>query len=126
MEILFESEQRDLPEADLLRLRSDDPDYPMKPYAREIVDGVVTHRDDLDDLIAEHAQGWQLDRMPAVDRALLRIGAWEIVHNDEVPGKVAIAEAVELAGDFSTDDSAKFIGGVLGTIREQHEAAEAS
>ncbi|GAA2008529.1 transcription antitermination factor NusB [Brevibacterium samyangense] len=116
LEILFEAEQRGMTETELIRLRSNDPDYPMKPYAVEIVDGVVTHRDELDDLIAEHSEGWSLDRMPAVDRALLRVAGWEILHNDEVPDPVAIDEAMQLARTFSTDESPKFLGGVLSAL----------
>ncbi|CAG7595289.1 transcription antitermination factor NusB [Leucobacter soli] len=85
-------------------------------YAREIVDGVADHRDEIDELIASYAQGWTLDRMPNVDRALLRLSAWEVLHNPEVPTAVAIDEAVELAKEYSTDDSARFVNGVLGKI----------
>ncbi|MCQ9366891.1 transcription antitermination factor NusB [Brevibacterium sp. 50QC2O2] len=118
LEILFESEQRAMDEAELTQLRSHDPDYPMKPYAVEIVDGVVSHRDEIDELIATHAQGWELDRLPAVDRALLRMGLWEILFNDSVDAKTAIDEAVSLARQYSTDDSPKFINGVLDRIRK--------
>lgn len=117
LEILFESEQREMPEAELLELRSDDPDYPMKPYAVQIVDGVVDHRAEIDELITTYAQGWALGRMPAVDRALLRIGIWEMLHNDEVDDPVVISEVVELASTFSTDDSPKFINALLDRIR---------
>jgi N utilization substance protein B len=82
-------------------------------YAREIVDGIVDHRDEIDELIETHSRGWTIDRMPAVDRALLRIGVWEIVYNDAVPDPVAIAEAVEAATVLSTDDSAGFVNGLL-------------
>lgn len=85
-------------------------------YAREIVDGVADHCDEIDELIAGYAQGWTLERMPNVDRALLRLTAWEILHNPEVPTAVAIDEAVELAKEYSTDDSARFVNGVLGKI----------
>ena len=85
-------------------------------YAREIVDGIIDHRDEIDEHITTHSRDWKLDRMPAVDRALLRIGAWEIVYNDEVPTAVAIDEAVELAKEFSTDDSSSFVHGVLARI----------
>ena len=105
-------------EAELTQLRSHDPDYPMKPYAVEIVGGVVSHRDEIDELIATHAQGWELDRLPAVDRALLRMGLWEILFNDSVDAKTAIDEAVSLARQYSTDDSPKFINGVLDRIRK--------
>ncbi|HEY1106954.1 transcription antitermination factor NusB [Agromyces endophyticus] len=85
-------------------------------YAREIVDGIVDHRTEIDELIETHSRGWTLERMPAVDRALLRIGVWEIVYNDEVPDPVAIAEAVEAATVLSTDDSAGFVNGLLAAV----------
>ena len=85
-------------------------------YAREIVDGIVDHRDEIDELIETHSRGWTIDRMPAVDRALLRIGVWEIVYNDAVPDPVAIAEAVEAATVLSTDDSAGFVNGLLAAV----------
>ncbi len=87
-------------------------------YAREIVDGVTDHRDEIDELIMSYAQGWTLDRMPNVDRALLRLAAWEILFNAEVPTPVAIDEAVELAKEYSTDDSGRFVNGVLGRIAD--------
>ncbi|QTV80856.1 transcription antitermination factor NusB [Microbacterium sp. NIBRBAC000506063] len=85
-------------------------------YAREIVDGVIDHRDDIDEQISTHSRDWKLDRMPAVDRAVLRIGVWELLFNDQVPPAVAIDEAVELAKEFSTDDSGAFVHGVLARI----------
>jgi len=85
-------------------------------YAREIVDGVIDHRDDIDEQIVTHSRDWKLERMPAVDRAVLRIGVWELLHNDEIPPAVAIDEAVELAKEYSTDDSGAFVHGILGRI----------
>ncbi|MDR6691871.1 N utilization substance protein B [Microbacterium sp. 1154] len=85
-------------------------------YARDIVDGVIDNRDAIDEQITTFAKDWSLQRMPAVDRALLRMGAWEILYNDEVPTAVAIDEAVELAKEFSTDDSGSFVHGVLARI----------
>ncbi|NYF10772.1 N utilization substance protein B [Leifsonia sp. AK011] len=85
-------------------------------YARTIVTGVTEHGDEIDELIETYAQGWTIPRMPAIDRALLRIGIWEILYNDEVPDSVAIAEAVESARVHSTDDSAGFVNGLLGRI----------
>ena len=87
-------------------------------YAREIVDGIIDHGDEIDEQITTHSRDWKLERMPAVDRALLRIGVWEILYNDEVPAGVAIAEAVELAKTLSTDDSAGFVNGVLGKVAQ--------
>jgi N utilization substance protein B len=85
-------------------------------YAREIVDGIIDHRDEVDEQITTHSRDWKLERMPAVDRALLRIGVWEILFNDEIPTAVAIDEAVELAKEFSTDDSGAFVHGVLARV----------
>lgn len=85
-------------------------------YARDIVDGIIDNREAIDEQITTFAKDWSLQRMPAVDRALLRIGTWEILYNDEVPTAVAIDEAVELAKEFSTDDSGAFVHGVLARI----------
>ncbi len=85
-------------------------------YAREIVDGIIGHRGDIDENIVTHSRDWKIERMPAVDRALLRIGTWEILFNDQVPTAVAIDEAVELAKEFSTDDSGAFVHGVLARV----------
>lgn len=85
-------------------------------YAREVVDGIIDHHDEIDEQITTHSRDWKIERMPAVDRALLRIGVWEILFNDEVPTAVAIDEAVELAKEFSTDDSGAFVHGVLARV----------
>ncbi|MFE4725632.1 transcription antitermination factor NusB [Microbacterium sp. NPDC056736] len=85
-------------------------------YAREIVDGVIDNQDAIDEQITTFAKDWSLARMPAVDRAVLRIATWELLYNDEVPAAVAIDEAVELAKEFSTDDSGAFVHGVLARI----------
>ncbi|HWM32921.1 MAG TPA: transcription antitermination factor NusB [Pseudolysinimonas sp.] len=86
------------------------------PYARQIVEGVDGHLADIDGEIEAHAQGWPLDRMPALDRAIARLAAWEILYNDEVPDGVAIAEAVESAKLLSTEESSGFLNGLLGAI----------
>ncbi len=85
-------------------------------YAREIIEGVDDHRAALDEAIATHAHGWSIERMPVLARAVLRVGAWEILHNDDVPDAVAISEAVQLATELSTDDSGSFVNGVLSAI----------
>jgi N utilization substance protein B len=92
-------------------------------YAREIVSGVADHRDEIDELIETYAQGWTLKRMPAVDRAIIRMGIWELLFNPEVPDAVAISEAVESATVLSTDDSAGFVNGLLGRIAQTRPAA---
>ncbi len=85
-------------------------------YARQIVVGITEHGDEIDELIETYSQGWTLARMPAIDRALLRMGIWEILFNEDVPDSVAIAEAVESARVHSTEDSAGFVNGLLGRI----------
>ncbi|MDJ0335196.1 transcription antitermination factor NusB [Salinibacterium sp. G-O1] len=86
------------------------------PYARDIVIGITEHGDEIDELIETYSQDWTLARMPAIDRALLRMGVWEILYNSEVPDSVAISEAVESAKLHSTEDSAGFVNGLLGRI----------
>lgn len=87
-------------------------------YAREIVVGIAEHGDEIDELIETYAQGWTIDRMPTLDRAIVRMGIWEIMFNDEVPESVAVSEAVKLASELSTDDSAGFVNGLLGRIAQ--------
>lgn len=86
------------------------------PYAEQIVRGIDAAQAEIDALIEQHAVGWTLARMPVVDRAILRLATWELRENAEVPTAVAIAEAMELASVLSTDDSAPFVNGVLGSI----------
>ena len=85
-------------------------------YASQIVRGIADHGDEIDELIETYAQGWTIDRMPAVDRAIIRIGIWELLFNDDVPDAVAISEAVESATVLSTEDSSSFVNGLLGRI----------
>jgi N utilization substance protein B len=85
-------------------------------YARAIVQGIVDHHDEIDDLLETYSQGWSLDRMPHLDRAILRVAVWEILFNPEVPDGVAVNEAVELAKELSTDDSGAFVNGLLSRI----------
>ena len=124
LELLFESEQRRLPESELIRMRSGDPDYPMKPYAVEIVTGVVDHREEIDGLIEEFVTDWPVSRMPAVDRALLRMGIWEIMHNDDIDDPVAISEAVALSRVYSRDESPAFINAVLDAVSRKRRTGE--
>lgn len=91
---------------------------PSWEYARTIVEGIAEHGDEIDELIETYAQGWTIERMPVVDRAIIRIGIWELIFNPEVPDSVAISEAVEAATVLSTEDSAGFINGLLGRIAQ--------
>ena len=96
------------------RLAQADP--PVPEYAVELVEGVIAHRERIDELLATYSEGWTLDRMPAVDRTVLRLGAYELLWRDDVPDGVAIDEAVELARALSTDDSPKFVNGLLARL----------
>ncbi len=116
LDVLFEAEQRGV-EARTVYLRiANDATSPLNPYTEELVDGVNAHRDRIDELIATYAEGWSLDRMPAVDRNALRLGVYEILYAQDVPVNVAIDEAVGLVSDLSTDESPSFVNGVLGRI----------
>ena len=121
LDILFGADVREQPIAAMLdeeagRAAAQPQRESSWPYAREIVEGVESNLTAIDDAIIEHAQGWTLERMPALDRAIARLATWEILFNDEVPDGVAIAEAVESATVLSTEDSAGFLNGLLGGI----------
>jgi N utilization substance protein B len=116
LDVLFEAEQRGVRPHDVYLRVASEASSPLNPYTEQLVNGVVAQVDRIDELIATYSEGWSLDRMPAVDRNLLRIGIYEIMFVDDVPAKVAIDEAVTLAGELSTDDSPGFVNGVLGKI----------
>ena len=88
----------------------------LHPYTAAVARGVSEHLAHIDDLISSHLQGWTLDRLPAVDRAILRVAVWELLYADDVPEPVAVDEAVQLAKELSTDDSPGFVNGVLGHV----------
>ncbi|NRQ50578.1 transcription antitermination factor NusB [Aeromicrobium stalagmiti] len=118
LDILFESEAQSLPTGGTLADRVGDTEYPVNEYAVLLIEGVVAHRERLDEIITENAKDWTLDRMPAVDRNLLRIGAFEVLYVDDVPDAVAVSEAVNLASELSTDESPSFVNGLLSRIVE--------
>jgi N utilization substance protein B len=91
---------------------------PPDAYAVELVRGVEDHREEVDALIRKYADRWTLERMPVIDRNLLRMAVFELAHRPDVPVAVAISEAVELAKRYSTDDSGRFVNGMLGRIAE--------
>ena len=91
-------------------------------YAEAIVIGVTSNLAQIDNDLRQISDGWALERMPNIDRSILRLGAWEILFNSEVPNEVAIAEAVTLAGEYSTDDSPKFVNGVLARLAKGTQA----
>ncbi|MGL4174457.1 MAG: transcription antitermination factor NusB [Dermatophilaceae bacterium] len=120
LDLLFEAEQRGVDAGELLRERLAAPvtQAPLAELTADLVSGVIERRDQIDELLTTYAQGWTLTRMPAVDRAILRLGAWEVLHSPDVPETVAISEWVALAGELSTDDSPRFVGGLLGRLAE--------
>jgi len=113
LDILFEAEQRGSPVLDLLAERITLGSPPVPGYAADLVRGVTVHTARIDELISQYAEGWTLDRMPAVDRNVLRIGVYELLWADDVPDAVAISEAVLLAQDLSTEASPAFVNGLL-------------
>jgi N utilization substance protein B len=118
LDILFEAELRGAPVLDLLAERITLGSPPVAPYAADLVRGVTVHAARIDELLSQYAQGWTLDRMPAVDRNVLRIGVYELLWAQDVPDAVAISEAVLLAQDLSTEASPAFVNGLLARIAE--------
>lgn len=117
VDLLYEADVRGVDPVTLLAGRTGSPDVPpINEYTITLVEGVAKHRARIDELISEHAEGWTLPRMPALDRAVLRLGLYELLWAADVPDAVAIDEAVELAKSLSTDDSPRFVNGVLGRI----------
>ena len=121
VDLLFEAEARGLSPAEVADGRNALAEQqagvtPLNPYTVTVARGVTQHAAHIDDLISAHLQGWTLDRLPAVDRAILRVAVWELLHADDVPEPVAVDEAVELAKSLSTDDSPGFVNGVLGQV----------
>lgn len=118
--MLYETDIRGTNLVDTLNARdvpTEGPDArPIREYTRELVSGVSENRRKIDELITTYAQGWDMDRLPAVDRNILRLGIYEILWSTNVPNSVAIDEALELARELSSDDSSKYIHGVLGRI----------
>ena len=121
VDMLFAADVRGVPVSDIvaaeaLRAASEPDRESSWLYARDIVDGVVENLEEIDETISQNSRGWTLERMPTVDRAILRCAAWEILFNPEIPAGVATSEAVALAGELSTDESSGFVNGLLSTI----------
>jgi N utilization substance protein B len=119
LDILFEAELRGLPTLELLSERQSLGDMPVHPYAAALVRGVASHSERIDELISWNLVDWTMERMPAVDRNILRIGVYELLWADDVPDGVAISEAVTLAQDLSTDNSPPFVNGLLARIKAE-------
>ncbi|EPH46237.1 transcription antitermination factor NusB [Streptomyces aurantiacus] len=122
-QILFEADQRGVDVltvlADWVRhSRTDTRQPPVSEYTMELVEGYEQHASRIDELISQYAVGWTLDRMPVVDRNILRLGAYELVWVDGTPDAVVLDEAVQLAKEFSTDESPAFVNGLLGRFKD--------
>ena len=126
LDLLYEADIRGASAADLLTLRDvveEGPDArPIREFTKVLIAGVTDNKRKIDELIATYAQGWDMDRLAAVDRNILRLGIYEIVWNDDLADGIAIDEAITLAKDLSTDDSATFIHGLLGKISSIKES----
>jgi len=118
LDVLFESEQRGVDPLVTLAARRADPAVTVGEFTAELVEGVVAHQARIDELLTTYSHGWTLDRMPAVDRAVLRLGTFELLWRDDVPDPVVLDEAVELARSLSTDESPAFVNGLLGRLQE--------
>lgn len=121
VDLLFEAEARNITAAEVAdgrnALAHSQADLTqLNPYTVTVARGVTEHAAHVDELISAHLQGWTLDRLPAVDRAILRVAVWELLHAEDVPEPVAVDEAVELAKELSTDESPGFVNGVLGQV----------
>ncbi len=121
LDVLFESEQQGLPTggtlaAHLDRASAGGAATALNPDVVELVRGVVEHQARIDEILTDASTGWPLDRMPAVDRTILRIGVFEVLWREDVPDAVAVSEAVQLASELSTDESPAFVNGVLGHV----------
>jgi len=123
--VLFECEVRGLPLGSTLDQRVVAAEPPVNEYTVELIRGVAEHQARIDELVATYAQGWSLERMPAVDRNALRLAVFEILYVDSVPDAVAVTEALNLVRDLSTDESPGFVNGVLGNIVRDKPARSA-
>ena len=127
LDVLFQADLRGVDPlvvlADAERLRSEEGDSPLNPYVVELVSGVASHQERIDELLTTYSLGWTLERMPGVDRSILRLGAFEVLWGD-VPEAVALDEAVTLARELSTDDSPAFVNGLLARIAGQRSTLD--
>ncbi len=116
LDVLFEAEMRHVPAQQVLAERAAAADPAVNPYTVTLVEGVGAHAEQIDELISTYAEDWTLERMPAVDRNVARLGVFELVWVSEIPDAVAISEAVALVAELSTDNSPAFVNGLLARI----------
>ena len=126
LDVLYESDLRRTDPRDTLADRLAQSDPPVAEYTVELVEGVTGNLDRIDELLGEHAEGWAVERMPPVDRAVLRLALYELLWRPDVPPAVAIDEAVELAKSLSTEESPRFVNGVLARVLRDHQASQPS
>jgi N utilization substance protein B len=122
VDVLYEADLRGVDALSTLRDRVALADPPVHDYTIELVEGVCAARPRIDDILSHYAEGWTLQRMPGVDRAVLRLGVYELLWRSDVPDPVVIDEAVELAKSLSTDESPRFVNGVLARVLEDQPA----
>jgi N utilization substance protein B len=125
LDVLYQADITDAPPADVLS-SWEGAGKTISPFARELVVGVAAFQPEVDLLLEEHADGWTVARMAVVDRTILRLAVFELLHSPDVPRSVAISEAVEAAADLSADESKRFVNGVLGTIERAIRPAAGS
>jgi len=117
LDVLYASDMRGESAAEALDRAIAEGEGPSNDYTAVLVRGVEEHRARIDEVLAQYAEGWSLQRMPAVDRNVLRLGVWELLWAEDVPDGVAISEAMALVSELSTDESPQFVNGVLGTVQ---------
>ena len=122
LDVLFEADARGVPALEVLgqtqERRHEEGHAAMNPYVDVLVRGVAAHQEQIDELLSSYSMGWAVDRMPAVDRSILRLGAYEVLWGTDAPEAVAISEAVALAAELSTEESPAFVNGLLGRLLE--------
>lgn len=122
LDVLFEADARGVAPLEVLgqtqERRHDEGQAAMNPYVAVLVEGVAAHLAQIDELLSSYSMGWSVERMPAVDRSILRLGAYEVLWGSDAPEAVAISEAVALAAELSTDESPAFVNGLLGRLLE--------
>ncbi|MEV7431286.1 transcription antitermination factor NusB [Nocardioides sp. NPDC092400] len=116
LDVLYASDMRAESPVEALERAIAEGEGPTNAYTETLVRGVVEHQGRIDGLLRQYSEGWTLERMPAVDRNVLRLGLWELLYAEDVPDTVAISEAMALVRDLSTDDSPQFVNGILGAL----------
>jgi transcription antitermination protein NusB len=118
VDVLYEAEARGVPATDVLAARIAAATPPVNDYTVSLVEGVLAQQERIDELLTTYAQGWSLERMPAVDRNILRVGTYELLWCEDIPDPVAVSEAVGLAQELSTEESPNFVNGLLGRLQQ--------